>query len=57
MTSGLSEEITAKIKGEIPLGILGEPEDVAGAVGYLVSEEAGYVTGQFIHVNGGMFMG
>jgi 3-oxoacyl-[acyl-carrier protein] reductase len=57
MTSGLSEEITAKIKGERPLGILGEPEDVAGAVGYLVSEEAGYVTGQFIHVNGGMFMG
>lgn len=57
MTSGLSEDITAKIKAEIPLGVLGEPDDVAGAVGYLVSEEARYVTGQFIHVNGGMFMG
>lgn len=57
MTSGLSEEVSGKIKAEIPLGILGEPEDVAAAVGYLVSEEARYVTGQCIHVNGGMFMG
>ena len=57
MTSDLSEEINEKIRAEIPLGRLGEADDVAGAVAYLVSEEARYVTGQFIHVNGGMFMG
>jgi 3-oxoacyl-[acyl-carrier protein] reductase len=56
MTSGLAEEVTAKILSEIPLGTLGKPEDVAAAVAYLVSEDAGYVTGQFIHVNGGMYM-
>lgn len=57
MTSGLSEDVTEKIRSEIPMGVLGEAEDVAGAVAYLASEEARYVTGQFIHVNGGMFMG
>ncbi|HSR37092.1 MAG TPA: 3-oxoacyl-[acyl-carrier-protein] reductase [Desulfurivibrionaceae bacterium] len=57
MTKDLPAEITEKIKGEIPLGALGEADDVAAAVAYLASEEARYVTGQFIHVNGGMFMG
>ena len=57
MTRDLPEEITAKIKAEIPLGTLGEADDVAAAVAYLVGEDARYVTGQFIHVNGGMFMG
>jgi len=57
MTKGLSEEVTEKIKAEIPMNFLGTVEDVAAAVAYLVSEEARYVTGQFIHVNGGMFMG
>ncbi|MFZ5763650.1 MAG: 3-oxoacyl-[acyl-carrier-protein] reductase [Thermodesulfobacteriota bacterium] len=57
MTRDLPAEITEKIKGEIPLGTLGEADDVAAAVAYLASEEARYVTGQFIHVNGGMFMG
>lgn len=57
MTSGLSDAVTEKIRSEIPMGVLGEAEDVAGAVAYLASEEARYVTGQFIHVNGGMFMG
>jgi len=38
------------------MGVLGEAEDIAGAVAYLASDEARYVTGQFIHVNGGMFM-
>jgi 3-oxoacyl-[acyl-carrier protein] reductase len=56
MTSGRAEEVTAKILSESPLGTLGKPEDVAAAVAYLVSEDAGYVTGQFIHVNGGMYM-
>ncbi len=41
---------------EIPAGILGSAEDVAGAVAYLASDAAGYVTGQTIHVNGGMYM-
>lgn len=57
MTRELSEEVTEKIKAEIPMNSLGSVDDVAAAVAYLVSEEARYVTGQFIHVNGGMFMG
>ncbi len=57
MTSGLSEEIRQRILAEIPLGSLGEADDVAGAVAFLASDDARYVTGQFIHVNGGMFMG
>jgi 3-oxoacyl-[acyl-carrier protein] reductase len=57
MTRDLPPEITEKIKAEIPLGTLGEADDIAAAVAYLASEEARYVTGQFIHVNGGMFMG
>jgi 3-oxoacyl-[acyl-carrier protein] reductase len=57
MTKELAEEVTEKIKAEIPMNSLGTVEDVAAAVAYLVSEEARYVTGQFIHVNGGMFMG
>ncbi len=56
MTSGLSEEIAAKIKAGIPLGKLGSPEDVAASVAYLVSDAADYVTGQVLHVNGGMYM-
>lgn len=56
MTSGLAEEVTAKIMAEIPLARLGNPEDVAAAVAYLVSDEAAYVTGQCLHVNGGMYM-
>lgn len=56
MTNSLSEEIQESIKKEIPLGTLGTPEDVAGAVAYLASDDAGYVTGQVMHVNGGMYM-
>jgi len=57
MTSGLPEAIKEKILAEIPLGSLGTPEDIASAVMYLASDDASYVTGQAIHVNGGMFMG
>lgn len=57
MTSELSAEVKAKILSEIPLGSMGSAEDVAAAVAYLVTDEARYVTGQFLHVNGGMFMG
>jgi 3-oxoacyl-[acyl-carrier protein] reductase len=57
MTGELPETVKEKILSDIPLGILGEPEDIAAAAAYLASEDAKYVTGQSIHVNGGMFMG
>ena len=57
MTSELPEAVKEKILSEIPLGILGQPEDIAEAVTYLASDAARYITGQAIHVNGGMFMG
>ena len=56
MTSALPEDVTDKIKTGIPLGKLGQPEDVASAVAYLASDAADYVTGQVLHVNGGMYM-
>ncbi len=56
MTSTLAEDIQEKIKAEIPLASLGTPEDVAGAVAYLVGDDSAYITGQTIHVNGGMYM-
>jgi 3-oxoacyl-[acyl-carrier protein] reductase len=56
MTRGLSEEQRAALLGQIPLGRLGTPEDVAAAVAYLVSPQASYVTGETLHVNGGMYM-
>jgi 3-oxoacyl-[acyl-carrier protein] reductase len=56
MTDSLSDEQRARLLERIPLGRLGNGADVAAAVGYLVSEEAGYVTGQTLHVNGGMAM-
>lgn len=57
MTSGLSDEVKEKILSEIPMKAMGSAADVAAAVGFLASDDACYVTGQFIHVNGGMFMG
>ena len=56
MTESLSGDAQEKLKNEIPLGVLGTVEDVAGAVAYLVSEDGRYVTGQVLHVNGGMYM-
>ena len=56
MTAALPEEQQKALLGQIPLGHLGKPEDIAHAVAYLASAHAGYVTGQEIHVNGGMFM-
>jgi 3-oxoacyl-[acyl-carrier protein] reductase len=56
MTDKLKDEQKARILGAIPAGRLGEGADVAAAVAYLASEEAGYVTGQTLHVNGGMAM-
>jgi 3-oxoacyl-[acyl-carrier protein] reductase len=56
MTAALAEEQQRALLGQIPLGHLGKPEDIAHAVSYLASGRAGYVTGQEIHVNGGMYM-
>ncbi len=56
MTQGLSEAQRTKLGAAIPLGRLGAPRDVAAAVLYLASEEAGWVTGATLHVNGGMAM-
>jgi 3-oxoacyl-[acyl-carrier protein] reductase len=56
MTEALAVEVQEKLKSEIPLGTLGAVEDIAGAVAYLVSEDGRYVTGQVLHVNGGMYM-
>lgn len=56
MTDKLSDEIVETMKGQIPLGTLGNPQDIAEAVSFLVSDKAKYITGQTLHVNGGMFM-
>jgi len=56
MTDALNEAQKTAILGRIPAGTLGQGADVAAAVSYLASREAGYVTGQTIHVNGGMAM-
>jgi 3-oxoacyl-[acyl-carrier protein] reductase len=56
MTAALPEEQQKALLGQIPLGHLGKPDDIAHAVAYLASAHAGYVTGQEIHVNGGMYM-
>lgn len=54
MTTDLPESVAESLKSRIPLGRLGQPEDVAGLVSFLVSEDAGYITAQTLHVNGGM---
>lgn len=56
MTHALTDEQKAAMLASIPLGRAGTPEDIAGAVGFLVSPAAAYVTGTTVHVNGGMFM-
>jgi 3-oxoacyl-[acyl-carrier protein] reductase len=56
MTSSLPEEQQKALLGQIPLGHLGKPADIAYAVAFLASPLAGYVTGQELHVNGGMHM-
>eukprot|EP01036_Dinobryon_divergens_P049310 gene49310-biopygen40163 len=56
MTAKLPPEQHKALLGQIPLGHLGQPSDIAHAVAYLASPQAAYVTGQELHVNGGMFM-
>ena len=56
MTKGLAEAQTAALLAQIPLGRLGQASEIAHAVAFLASREAGYITGSELHVNGGMFM-
>jgi 3-oxoacyl-[acyl-carrier protein] reductase len=56
MTASIGEESREKLVDLIPLARLGTPDDVAGVVEFLASEKAGYITGQVIHVNGGLYM-
>jgi len=56
MTRNLSEEQRGALLGNIPLERLGQPEEIAAAVAFLASSGAGYITGETLHVNGGMYM-
>ncbi|NTW58060.1 MAG: 3-oxoacyl-[acyl-carrier-protein] reductase [Nitrospirae bacterium] len=56
MTQALTDQVRADLAKQIPLGRLGSSEDVANAVRFLASTSAAYITGQVIHVNGGMYM-
>lgn len=57
MTRVLGDEQREALQKDIPLGRLGQPDDIAAAVSYLCSEGGAYVTGQTLHINGGMYMG
>ncbi len=57
MTERLPEDVQTRLREQIPLGRLGTPDDIAQAVAFLASDAAAYITGQVIHVNGGMWMG
>ncbi|WAA10673.1 3-oxoacyl-[acyl-carrier-protein] reductase [Fervidibacillus albus] len=56
MTDQLTDDVRQELSKQIPLGRLGEPKDVAKAVAFLASDDSSYITGQTIHVNGGMYM-
>jgi 3-oxoacyl-[acyl-carrier protein] reductase len=57
MTAGLGDEFKQTAVKQIPLGRVGSPDDVASAVAFLASDEASYITGHVLNVNGGMLMG
>ncbi len=56
MTAGLPEELKSKMLAQIPLKRFGKPEEIAAAVKFLASEQASYITGHVLDVNGGMYM-
>ena len=56
MTDALPEEIKSSMLAQIPLGSLGEPEHIAKAVVFLASDDSNYMTGQTLHIDGGMHM-
>lgn len=56
MTKALTDEQRAGILSQVPANRLGDPQEIASAVAFLASDEAGYITGETLHVNGGMYM-
>lgn len=56
MTEVLKDEVKEKMKASIPMSSMGKPEDIASGAVFLASSEAGYITGQTLHINGGMLM-
>ena len=56
MTDKISEEVKLQLIGKIPMNRLGNGEDVSNTVAFLSSDQAAYITGETIHVNGGMYM-
>ncbi|NBO18441.1 MAG: SDR family oxidoreductase, partial [Proteobacteria bacterium] len=56
MTDALNDEQKARINQNIPLGRMGDSKDIAAGALYLASDEGGYITGQTLHINGGMVM-
>ena len=57
MTKELTEEHKNLMLSQIPLARLGQPDEIAGIVAFLASDAGAYITGETIHVNGGMYMG
>jgi 3-oxoacyl-[acyl-carrier protein] reductase len=56
MTEALTEDQKTKILSRIPMQAIGQPQDIANAVAFLASDAAAYITGETLHVNGGMYM-
>ena len=56
MTEVIKEKVKEEILSQIPLARFGKPEEISQLVDFLISDEASYITGQTIHVNGGLFM-
>jgi NAD(P)-dependent dehydrogenase (short-subunit alcohol dehydrogenase family) len=56
MVSAMPEEVLAKVVAQIPVGRLGEPEEIARVVEFLADPESGYITGEMYGINGGLYM-